>query len=59
MIGIELKEKSAPYLQKLLEEGILALPAGNTVIRLLPPLIIAQKELDWVVQKIEEVLISV
>lgn len=59
MIGIELKEKSAPYLQKLLEEGILALPAGNTVIRLLPPLIIEEKELDWVVQKIEEVLMSV
>jgi acetylornithine/LysW-gamma-L-lysine aminotransferase len=56
MIGIELKEKSTPYLQKLLEKGVLALPAGTTVIRLLPPLTISREELDFVAGKIAEVL---
>ncbi|MDP6081099.1 MAG: aminotransferase class III-fold pyridoxal phosphate-dependent enzyme, partial [Arenicellales bacterium] len=31
MIGIELKEKVTPYLKALVDEGILALPAGSTV----------------------------
>ena len=36
MIGIELKEKSQPHLVRLMEKGVLALPAGATVVRLLP-----------------------
>ncbi|MEI6291459.1 MAG: aspartate aminotransferase family protein, partial [Chloroflexota bacterium] len=38
MIGIELKQKSQPYLRALQEQKIIALNAGMTVIRLLPPL---------------------
>ena len=45
MIGIELKTKSRPYLEKLMTQGVLALPAGPTVIRLLPPLVIAEEKL--------------
>lgn len=56
MIGIELKEKSTPYLVKLMEKGVLALPAGATVIRLLPPLTISHEELDFVAEKLTEVL---
>ena len=37
MIGIELKERARPYIEALMERGVLALPAGPTVIRLLPP----------------------
>ena len=29
-----------PYLEALMERGVLALPAGNTVLRFLPPLVI-------------------
>ena len=58
MIGIELKEKVKPHIQKLIEEGVLALPAGATVLRLLPPLTISYQELDFVVEKIEKVLSS-
>ena len=43
MIGIELKQKATPLLQALLDAGIIALPAGPTVIRLLPPLTIEGK----------------
>jgi len=52
MIGIELKEKSKPYLVSLKEEGVLALPAGATVVRLLPPLTISYEELDTVAEKV-------
>jgi acetylornithine/LysW-gamma-L-lysine aminotransferase len=56
MIGIELKEKSTPYLMALMEEGILALSAGPTVIRLLPPLIISREQIDMVIDKLLKVL---
>jgi len=56
MIGIELKEKSTPYISKLIEKGVLAMPAGATVLRLLPPLTISKEELDFVVEKLVEVL---
>jgi len=40
MIGIELREKAAPVLQALQEEGVLAIGGGSSVVRLLPPLVI-------------------
>ena len=56
MIGIELKEKAGPYVQKLMEKGVIALLAGATVIRLLPPLVISREEVDTVVSALEEIL---
>lgn len=56
MVGIEIKQKVAPYLQALMAHGVLALPAGLTTIRLLPPLVITQEQLDQVVQALEVVL---
>lgn len=56
MIGIELKEKSKQYILGLIEEGVLALPAGSTIIRLLPPLTISYEELDFVIEKLIKVL---
>ena len=56
MVGIELKEKSQPYLVRLMERGVLALPAGATVVRLLPPLTITRPELDTVAEALTEVL---
>ncbi len=56
MVGIELKQKSAPFIKELAEHGILALPAGMNVIRLLPPLVIEQEQLDKVVLALAEVL---
>ena len=58
MVGIEIKHKVAPYLQDLLSLGVLALPAGMTVIRLLPPLVISREQIDRVVSALEEVLRS-
>jgi acetylornithine/LysW-gamma-L-lysine aminotransferase len=56
MIGIEIKQKVAPYLDALKESGVLALSAGMTVIRLLPPLVISRAQVDQVIQALREVL---
>ncbi|MBL7092673.1 acetylornithine/succinylornithine family transaminase [candidate division KSB1 bacterium] len=56
MIGIELKEKVKPYIIKLIESRVLTLPAGATVLRLLPPLTICYDELEIVADKIIAVL---
>lgn len=56
MIGIELKEKVAPYIRELQEKRIIALNAGMTVIRLLPPLVISYQQLDHLVDVLREVL---
>ena len=46
MVGIELRVKVTPILQKLQALGVLALPAGSTVLRLLPPLVIEER--TWI-----------
>jgi acetylornithine/LysW-gamma-L-lysine aminotransferase len=56
LLGIELKLKVTPYLQALMEKGVLALPAGPNVLRLLPPLVIERSDIDIVADRIEEVL---
>jgi acetylornithine/LysW-gamma-L-lysine aminotransferase len=56
MVGIELKHKVTPYLQALMAQGVLALPAGLTVMRFLPPLVISQEQLATVAQTVEAVL---
>jgi acetylornithine/LysW-gamma-L-lysine aminotransferase len=56
MIGIELKYKVAPYLRALQEKKVIALNAGMTVIRLLPPLVITYEQIDTLVNALTEVL---
>jgi len=56
MIGIELKEKAGPYVQALMEKGIIVLLAGANVIRLLPPLVITKEEIDQALKALQEVL---
>ncbi len=56
LVGIELKQKVTPFLMALLERGVLALPAGPNVLRLLPPLVIQKSDLDIVADRIEQVL---
>jgi acetylornithine/LysW-gamma-L-lysine aminotransferase len=56
VVGIELKTRVTPILKELMGRGVLALPAGNTVLRLLPPLVISYAEMDEVVGAIQAVL---
>lgn len=52
MIGVDLRRRITPVLKSLLSEGVLALPAGPTVLRLLPPLTVSAQELEVVRDKI-------
>lgn len=56
MVGIELNEKVQPYIKRLQELGIIAIPAGPRVLRLLPPLTISYSQLDYVLKNIKAVL---
>ena len=58
MIGIELKQKVAPTIRKLAEQGVLVLPAGLTVLRFLPPLVITKEQIQLVVAALEKVLME-
>lgn len=56
MLGIELRVRVRPYLDRLAERGVLALSAGSYVIRLLPPLVIERAQVEAVAGALEEVL---
>jgi len=56
MIGIEMKQKVAPYIKALQAKHIIALNAGMTVIRLLPPLVITYPQLDTLLAALAEIL---
>ena len=56
MIGIELKSRATPTLKALQDRGVLALMAGNLVIRLLPPMIWQQQQVDELLAVMGEVL---
>ncbi|MYF97077.1 MAG: aminotransferase class III-fold pyridoxal phosphate-dependent enzyme, partial [Holophagales bacterium] len=57
MIGIVLRERAGRHIARLASEHrILALPAGPNVIRLLPPLIVTDEELERGVEAIQAVL---
>ena len=56
MIGIEMKQKVAGYIKALQERKIIALNAGMTVIRLLPPLVITYEQIDHLVDVLADVL---
>lgn len=58
MVGIELKRRVASYLDALLDLGVIALPAGLSVIRLLPPLVITYPQLDRVIEALRSVLLQ-
>ena len=48
LVGVELKENATSSLRALQDGGVLALGAGPTVVRYLPPLVITAEETDRV-----------
>jgi acetylornithine/N-succinyldiaminopimelate aminotransferase len=47
MVGVEIKGKASEIQKKVFEKGLLVLTAGrDNVVRILPPLIITQEELE-------------
>lgn len=55
-IGIELHEDARPYCERLMNLGLLTKETHHTLIRLAPPLIITQEQIDCAVSKIKAVL---
>ncbi|MCB9449803.1 MAG: acetylornithine/succinylornithine family transaminase [Anaerolineaceae bacterium] len=57
MVALELRGRVTPVLKTLQEDyGILALPAGLNVLRLLPPLVISREQLATIRDALAEVL---
>ncbi len=56
MLGIELRYDVLNVILKALEQGVLVLDAGRTVVRLLPPLVIEEAQVDKAIQVIDTVL---
>ena len=57
MLAIELRTKVAPLLKALmLEHRVIALPAGPTILRLLPPLVISDEQIDLGVTAIDRAI---
>jgi len=57
MVGIQLRDRVAPYLEALARSGVLALAAGPKVLRLLPPLTIDAADLEAVAEVLEKILV--
>ncbi|VVA44171.1 (LysW)-aminoadipate semialdehyde transaminase [Candidatus Roizmanbacteria bacterium] len=56
MIGLDVKIDRNNLLKKLQGEKILAIPAGETVVRFLPPFIVEKKHIDETVSKLKQIL---
>lgn len=56
MVGLELKEPGAEYVDKLREAGFLINCTSGNVLRFVPPLIISKKEIDEFIKALDEIL---
>jgi ornithine--oxo-acid transaminase len=52
LIGIELMVPARPYCERLKELGLLCKETHDYVIRLAPPLVVSQEELEWAVEQL-------
>ncbi len=59
ILGIEVKEKRDLILKALQNRKILAIPAGENVVRFLPPYIIEKKQIDETVNILSDIFNSV
>jgi acetylornithine/LysW-gamma-L-lysine aminotransferase len=56
MIAIELSDAPGKYVNACIERGLLVFPAGETVIRVYPPLVASRASLDRAAEILEQVL---
>ena len=55
LIGLQLFHNQSKFIQKLMENKLLTIRAGENVIRLLPPLTVKKKEIDLAINIIRKV----
>lgn len=61
LIAVELKPEAGGarrFCQALLERGLLAKETHQHIIRFAPPLVVQREELDWALERIEDVLLN-
>ena len=56
MIGVQLSQSAAPFVQKLLDEGVVANATADTVLRLLPPLNTSREKMELVIDRLDKIL---
>ncbi len=56
MTGLDLRYSPSEMIRQLQSMGLLALKAGTTVLRLLPPYLITDEDIDWSIRIIDEVI---
>ncbi len=56
IVGVEFKGAAAPVVKGLRDHGVLATKAGDNVLRLLPPLVIKQKDIRQFLEVLDAVL---
>jgi predicted acetylornithine/succinylornithine family transaminase len=56
MIGVELRRPAGPLLKALRERGILAVKAGDNVLRLLPPLVVKRGQIRTLLGALDAIL---
>ena len=56
MVGMELKEEGQEIVEKCVEEGVLINCAAKKVLRFLPPLIVEEKEIDYLIEVLDKIL---
>ena len=59
LVGIVLKPQAGGarrFCEALKERGVLTKETHGNIIRLTPPLIVTKEELDWALERIEDVL---
>ena len=54
MLAVELKKPATPVIKAMQERGVLVLPAGGTVIRFLPSILIEEAQLDQGIEVLAE-----
>ncbi len=57
LVGVELREQAGPALRAMQERGVLALAAGPTVVRFLPPLCITSAQVERAVRAFAEAIV--
>ena len=59
LIGVEIKKEAGvarPYCEKLRQLGVLCKETHEQVIRFAPPLVIKKEEIDWILERVAQVL---
>lgn len=59
MIGVDMRFETMDVILTCLRDGVIALEAGKTVLRLLPPLVISKEEAQTVVRTIRNAILEV